>query len=115
MGEIGRAMSERPRMDRKQLKEARRTIERLVRSKAAVTRRKAKTTEPAPPPERPEGYRQTVHLGCKAADLQDLDKIAGDMRKHPIHGRGRPDPSREKAALFAIAQFARLPVDKWPA
>jgi hypothetical protein len=80
-----------------------------------VTRRKTPAAaEPATPPERPESYRQTLHLACDASDLQDLDAIADRVRNHPIHGRLHSNVGRKKAARFAIAQFARLPVDKWP-
>lgn len=80
-----------------------------------MTNRKAKPTPPEPkPPERPEGYRQTLHLSCKTIDLQDLDTLADLIRKHPIHGRLHSNVGREKAALFAVATLVRLPVEKWP-
>lgn len=102
-------MSERPRMDRKQLNAARRTIERLVRSKAAVTRSKAKTTptpEPATPPERPAGYRQSINIGFDASDLAHLDKILAHMRRDPGLRAIKADLGLAKATRYAIAKYA---------
>jgi len=99
-------MRERRRMDRKQLKEARNIIERLVRSNA-VTRQRKK--DKPPEPTEPEGYRQTMHLGLDATDLANLDKIAEHLKGHPTIGRLHSNIGREKAARFAIAHYAKHP------
>jgi hypothetical protein len=91
-------------MDRKQLKEARLTIARLVRSNAAVTTKRKKDK----PPE-PDGYRQTMHLGLDATDIANLDKIAEHLKGHPTIGRMHSNIGREKAARFAIAHYAKHP------
>lgn len=105
-------MSERPRMSRQQLNEARRTIARLVRRKAAVTRRtKAKPTESAEAEgaatERPKGYRQVVHLGLGSKDLDRLDQIVERMRGDEYLDAMQLDLGREKAARYAIAFCAK--------
>jgi hypothetical protein len=48
----------------------------------------------------------TVHLSFDATDLDNLDKIAERLRKHPIHGRMHANIGREKAARWAIAHCA---------
>lgn len=55
------------------------------------------------PPVRPKGYRQTMHLGLAARDLENLDRIAAAMRRDPILGGLQANIGREKAARYAIA------------
>lgn len=104
-------MSKRPPMNGKQLNEARRTIERLVRSKRAVTRRKDKPTTPPPPeptpPTPPDDYQQTLHVPCNAAELAALDKIAENERRGLALGGLRVKVSRVAAARKAIAEYAK--------
>lgn len=77
-----------------------------------MPQRKAKTAKPAKT-EPAEGYRQTLHIGCDADALAELDAIAERMRKHPIYGRLHSKVSRERAALFAIVIAHSL--EEWPA
>jgi hypothetical protein len=95
----GKLERPRRRMDRRDLKRAARTIERLARSGIELAR-KAKPVD-----ELPAGHRQTMHLGLDVPDLRNLDKIVTLMRNDPILGRLK-DMGREKAARFAIAYFA---------
>lgn len=106
------------RMDRRQLREARRVIERLVRNKPVTKptkeerkRRHAEGVAPslAKQPGRPEGYRQTMHLGLDETDLANLDKIVAMMKRDPIIGRLKAELGREKAARVAIAHFVQHP------
>lgn len=81
-------------------------IARLVRNKAVSRRTKQKPAEPvAAEPVRPEGYRQTMHLGLDATDLANLDKIVASMKRDPIIGPLKVNLGREKAARYAIAHF----------
>lgn len=75
------------------------------------TRHKAPPVPPVPPtdPPRAEGYRQTLHLGLDARDLDNLDAIAARMRSHPIIGPLHSKIGREKAARYAIAHVAQHP------
>lgn len=75
-----------------------------------MPKRSSKNTAPAerapqPEPERPPGYRQTIHLGCDATDLKNLDKCVAKLERDPIFGRIK-GLGRERAALVAIAHFA---------
>lgn len=72
-------------------------------------RTKATPAEPATPAQRPEGYRQSMHIGLDAIDLANLDKIAEHMRADPVIGRLHHNIGREKAARYAIAQYAKNP------
>jgi hypothetical protein len=106
----------RRRMDRRELNAATRIIERLVRSKAVIRkptkedrkRRHAEGVSPslATPPERPAGYRQSMHIGLDATDLANLDKILGRMKSDPLLGRLKAELGREKATRYAIAYCA---------
>lgn len=89
----------RRHMDRTQLAEAARIVERLAGSNLVNSKR----TKPEPAEPRTEGYRQTMHLGLDATDLENLDKIAERMRRDPIIGRLHTNIGREKAARYAIA------------
>lgn len=96
------------RMDRRQLREARRVIARLVRKKAVTRRTKEKPAEPvAAQPVRPGGYRQTIHLGVDATVLANLDAIVEYMKTRPDIACLQADLGREKAARFAITQLAK--------
>lgn len=73
-----------------------------------MTRRKATPREPAElaPPARPEGYRQSMHIGLDATDLANLEKIIDRIKRDPLIGRLKEDLGREKATRYAIAYCA---------
>lgn len=74
-----------------------------------MTRRsKAKPPEPSEPtpPERPDGYRQSMHIGLDATDLANLEKIIDRIKHDPLAGRLKADIGREKATRYAIAYCA---------
>lgn len=96
-------MSERPRMSREQLNEARRTVAELVRRKPNVSSKRPKDPAPSEPGESRSPSNQTLHLSLEEPDLRNLDAIVELLKRHPIHGRLHANIGRQKAARFAIA------------
>ena len=72
-----------------------------------TTKAKPPGSTESPPPERPEGYRQSMHIGLDATDLANLDKIIDRMKNDPLLGRLKADLGREKATRYAIAYCAQ--------
>jgi hypothetical protein len=100
---------ERPRrrMDRSELNAAARIIARRLRSRAVASKRqKQSEAAEAAPPERPEGYRQSVNIGFDASDLANLEKILTHMRRDPGLRALKADLGLAKATRYAIAKYA---------
>lgn len=63
--------------------------------------------KPKPADERPDDYRQIMHLGLGKTDLVSLDKIVERMTSDPLLGPMKIEGGREKAARYAIAYCAK--------
>lgn len=75
-----------------------------------MSKRPSTPTPPDAPAEtRPAPFRQTLHLGLDAVDLDNLDKLAARLRRDPIIGRMHSNIGREKAARYAIAYCVEHP------
>lgn len=61
------------------------------------------------PRDKPSSYRQTMHLGLGARDIENLEKIAAMMRSDPMLGSLHAKIGREKAARYAIAYCVANP------
>lgn len=62
--------------------------------------------KPKPTDDLPDDHTQTIHLRVGKAELVDLDKIVEAMKRDPKMGRMRLQPGREKAARYAITEYA---------
>lgn len=63
--------------------------------------------KPKPADERPDDYRQIMHLSLGKPDLVSLDKIVERMSSDPLLGPMKIEGGREKAARYAIAYCAK--------
>jgi hypothetical protein len=94
------------RMSPAELRQAARTIDRLMRNKAVSKKKRAPAAPAAEREPRPEGYRQTIHVGLNGPHLDGLDKIAAALGSGSLGKVGRAAAARHAIAYCA----ARLPV-----